>query len=74
MQYTIQNTEYSCSQTHVHKITNVPVFIWRLVLMILMGANPLLSSLEGMGPESLDFFGPKWHSLHYSTTCVLHNV
>jgi hypothetical protein len=30
--------------------------IWRLVLMILMGANPLLVPLEGVGPENLDFF------------------
>jgi hypothetical protein len=29
---------------HVHKITNVPV------LMILMGANPLLGLLEKVGP------------------------
>jgi hypothetical protein len=27
-----------------------------------MGANPLLGLLEGVGPENLDFFGPKWHS------------
>jgi hypothetical protein len=36
----------------------VPVFIWRLDLMILMGENPLLGQLEGVGPENLDFFGP----------------
>ncbi len=29
-----------------------------LGLMILMGANPLLGPLEGVGPENLDFFGP----------------
>jgi hypothetical protein len=40
----------SCSKTHVHKATNVPVFIWFLDLMILMGANPLLGPLEGVGP------------------------
>jgi hypothetical protein len=33
-------------------------FIWRLELIILMGANPLLGPLEGMGPENLEFFGP----------------
>jgi hypothetical protein len=44
--YRIQNTE-----THVHKITNVHVFfIWRLDLIILMRANPLLGPLEGVGP------------------------
>ncbi len=44
--------------------------IWRLHLMIFKGANPLLGSLEGVGPEnfgarchfraqkSLDFLGP----------------
>jgi hypothetical protein len=30
--------------------------------MILMRANPLLGTLEGLSPENLDFFGPKWHS------------
>jgi hypothetical protein len=29
--------------------------------MILMGANSLLGPLAGVGPENLDFFGPKWH-------------
>jgi hypothetical protein len=29
------------------------------------GVNPLLGTLEGVvGPEHLDCFGPKWHSLH----------
>jgi hypothetical protein len=27
--------------------------------MILMGANPLLGPMKGVGPENLDFFGPK---------------
>jgi hypothetical protein len=31
--------------------------------MILMGANPFSGPLAAMGPENLDFFGPKWHSL-----------
>jgi hypothetical protein len=33
--------------------------------MILVGANPLLGPLDGMGPENLenlDFFWPKWHA------------
>jgi hypothetical protein len=28
--------------------------------MILMQANQLLKPLEVVGPENLDFFGPKW--------------
>jgi hypothetical protein len=47
----VRNTEYSCSKSHVHKITNVLVFfIWRLDLMILMGANPFGEPLEGGEP------------------------
>jgi hypothetical protein len=34
-------------------------FIWHLELIFLMGANPLLGPLEGLGPENLEFFGPK---------------
>ncbi len=45
--YRIQNTE-----THNHKITYV--FVWRLDLMILMRAYPLLGPLEGMVLE-MDF-------------------
>ncbi len=33
------------------------VWIW------MMEGNPFLSLLGWVGPESLDFFGPKWHSL-----------
>jgi hypothetical protein len=33
--------------------------IWRVDLMILIGANPLLCPLEVLGPENLDFLGPK---------------
>jgi hypothetical protein len=40
------------------------LFIWRLDIMILIGENPLLGPLEGLGPENLDFFEPKWCSLH----------
>ncbi len=36
---------HSCSKTHVHKIINAPVFIWRVDIMILMRANPLLGPL-----------------------------
>ncbi len=49
-----------------YQITNVPVFfhiaLGRTVI-ILMGTNPLLGPLEGVGPENLDFFWPLWHSL-----------
>jgi len=39
-------------ETHLHKITNVPVFfIWRHYFTLLMRANPLLGPLEGVGPE-----------------------
>jgi hypothetical protein len=34
-----------------------------LDLMILTRANSLHGPLEVVGPENLDFFGPKWHSL-----------
>ncbi len=34
-----------------------------LYLMILRGATSLLGALEGVGPENLDFFEPKWQSL-----------
>ncbi len=33
-------------------------FIWRLDLLILMRANPLLGPLEGVNPENLVFLGP----------------
>ncbi len=32
---------------------------WRLHLITLMRANPLLGPLEGVGHENLDSFGPK---------------
>jgi hypothetical protein len=51
IQYKIQNTEYTCSKTRVHKISNVPVFlngVWTYSI-ILIGANPLLGPLE-FGP------------------------
>jgi hypothetical protein len=38
---------------------------WRLDLLILMGANTLLGTLEGVGPKNLDSFGPKSHSLRF---------
>jgi hypothetical protein len=46
------------SETHIHKITNVQYgtfFIWCLNLMTLMGADPLLGPLKGVGPQNLVF-------------------
>jgi hypothetical protein len=37
-------------------------FIWFLDLMVLMQANPLLGSLERVGFENLEFFGPKFRA------------
>ncbi len=34
------------------------VWIW-------MRGNPFLGLFEGVGPDSFNFFGPKWHSLHW---------
>ncbi len=49
----------AASKTHIHKITNVPVFLWSLCLMILRRADPLLGLLEGVGPPwKSNFFGP----------------
>ena len=45
--------------SHVHKITFGPLIDTALYVMCLMGTNPLLGPLEGLGHESLDFFGPK---------------
>ena len=45
--------------SHVHKITYGPLIDMALNVICLMGANPLLEPLEGLGHESLNFFGPK---------------
>jgi hypothetical protein len=43
-------------ETHVHKITNVTVFLHvALGLNDFDAANPLLRSLEGVGPEISTF-------------------
>ncbi len=47
--------EITMSETHVRKITNVPVFIWPLKLMILMRANPFQGLLEEVGPNGIPF-------------------
>jgi hypothetical protein len=44
------------SETHIHKITNLLIFYIALGLDDLMGANPLLGPLEGVGPKNLEFF------------------
>ncbi len=56
MQNRIQITEYSWSKTHLHKITNVPVFDMALVLNDFDGANPWLGPLEGVGLENPKLF------------------
>jgi hypothetical protein len=50
----------AAGKTHVHKIANVPVFLYgSLYLMILRRADPSLGLLEGVGPPwKSNFFGP----------------
>jgi hypothetical protein len=57
--HTQQHTSTLHNSTQVHKTTNVPVVFMVRHIMILRGATSLLEALEGVGPESLDFFGPK---------------
>ncbi len=38
---------------------NVPVVYMARDVMILMGENPFLGPLEGVGPENRDFLGPE---------------
>ena len=46
--------------THVHKITNGPVFLYGASHYDFnFGQISLLGQLEEVGPEYLDFFGPK---------------
>jgi hypothetical protein len=48
IQHRIQNIK-----THVHKITNLPVFLYGAwTWLILMGTNPLLGPLEGKGAQN----------------------
>ena len=37
------------------------LFFMAWYVMVLRGATSLRGALEGVGPENLDFFGPKWH-------------
>jgi hypothetical protein len=57
---TPQHTTTLHNNTQVNKTTNVPVVFMARYVMILRGATSLLGALEGVGPENLDFFGPKW--------------
>jgi hypothetical protein len=60
-EYRIHNTE-----THVHKITDVPVFIWRLYLRILMRVQMALASLVAIsGPKQSLCNGCCPHRNHY---------
>ena len=43
--------------SHAHKITYGPLIDMALYVMCLMGANPLLGPLKGLGHESQDFLG-----------------
>jgi hypothetical protein len=55
---------HSCRKTHVNKISNFPVFYMAPGLNDFDGRiYPLLALSEEVGPEKLDFFGPKWHLL-----------
>jgi hypothetical protein len=49
--------EKARSEIHVHKLPFYPfIFYTALGLDDLMGANPLLKPLEGVGPKNLEFF------------------
>jgi hypothetical protein len=61
LSYTQQHETTLHNSTWVHKTTNVPVVFMARYVMILRGATSLRGALEGVGPENLDFFGPKWH-------------
>ncbi len=39
------------------------LFIWGRTKWFWSGLHPFRGPLEGVGPENLDFFGPKWHSI-----------
>jgi hypothetical protein len=47
-------------QVQIHKTTYGPLIDTALYIILLMRANPLLGQVEGgLGPGSLDFFGPQ---------------
>ncbi len=39
-------------------------FYVELTLNDFEAENPLLRALERLAPKNIEFFGPKWHSLH----------
>ncbi len=50
--------------TAKHMYIKLPMYLFFIWHLIVMGENPLLGPSEGVGPENLDFFwGPKWHLL-----------
>jgi hypothetical protein len=51
--YRIQNTE-----THVHKITKVPVFFNGVEYNDFEAGKSISRATGGVGPENRDFFGP----------------
>ena len=66
--------------SHVHKITYGPLIDTddtALYVMCLMGENPLLGPLKGLGHESLDFHDPSNGScnvfapIKHITNCVV---
>jgi hypothetical protein len=60
IQYGIKNTEYTCSKTHIHKITNVPVFYMAL------GRNDFDRGKSMDFPPSKSLFpGPYKQYIHY---------
>ena len=65
-QCTIKGGGMGHETSHVHKITYGPLVDTALYVRCLMGANPLRGPFEGLGHESLNFFGPKQLSLRSS--------
>jgi hypothetical protein len=62
---TVLGSEMATSETNVHKNTNVPVFYTALGPNDFYAGKSITRAIGwgGVGPENLDFFGPKWHSL-----------
>jgi hypothetical protein len=60
-----QQTTTLHNSTRVHKTTNVPVVFMVLILNGFEGCNIITLGILRGGPENLDFFGPKWHSLRW---------
>ncbi len=68
-------THNNSTQQHITalgyiKLPMYQLFLLRLYFIVLRSATALLGALEGVGPENIDFFWPKWHSLrscHFRT-------